>query len=62
MASTVNSKPIVVTRIGLEILLLFQSDLCDCLNITTEYTHYIITKYSMNSFLQDFDKIAQNDV
>jgi hypothetical protein len=52
------SKPIVVTRIFLEILLLLQSDLCDFLNISTENTKYIINKYCMSSFLQDIDKIT----
>lgn len=61
-SSEVVDKPIVITRIGLEILLLFQSELCDSLEISTKNSNYRIKKYSIDSFLQDFDKIAQNDV
>jgi len=61
-SSEVVDKPIVITRIGLEILLLFQSELCDSLEISTKNSNYKIKKYSIDSFLQDFDKMAQNDV
>ena len=57
-----NKENLLITKKGLEILLLFQSDFCNNINITTEYYNFKIYKYNLNNFLIDFKKIENNDI
>ena len=60
-ASKLENKSIVITKKGLEIILLFNSDLCTNLNILTKDNFYYIYKYNINNYFQDSNKIVENN-
>lgn len=57
-----DQSPIVISKKGLEILLLFETNLCNTLIINTKFINYTVSKYTYPDFYKDFEKMTQNDL